>query len=255
MNSVVEYIKYRWNAKRRHGVHSPFVYELVDKCFRIKPEKIFLREIDALNQKLKVDEREIHVLDAGAGSKHFGKTRKVKDIYRISSSKGFNSTLLYKLSRHFKPKNILEFGTSLGIGTICLSNGNPNAKITTVEACPETLSLAKENFEICGKSHILLVNKTFNEFLDDYSGIEFDLVFVDGHHDGEALLSYLNRLDKITHDETIFILDDIRWSSSMKSAFDQLFKSDRFHVTIDLFRTGIIVKRPHQEKEHFILRL
>lgn len=218
------------------------------------PNSTFLRELEKLDQKLKADDRLINVLDAGAGSRHLGKQRKVRDIYRISSSKGSNSSLLYKLAKHFKPKHILEFGTSLGIGSISLSNGNPDAEIITVEACPETLAIAKENFSLTGKKNISTLNKTFAEFLDEYSGTKFDLVFVDGHHDGAALLDYIERLNTITHNETIFILDDIRWSNSMKGAFDQLVKSEEFHVTIDLFRTGIILKRPHQVKEHFILR-
>jgi hypothetical protein len=66
-------------------------------------------------------------------------------------------------------------------------------------------------------------------------------------------LNYLDRLDRITHDSTLFVLDDIRWSASMKAAFDQLVESEQYHVTLDLFRTGIILKRPQQVKEHFVL--
>lgn len=207
-----------------------------------------------LKDRLSKDERVINVLDAGAGSKHFGNQRKVSDIYRISSSRGSNGLLLYRLARHYQPKHILELGTSLGIGTLCLSSGNPIAHIDTVEACPETLAIAKENFKTVNKDNIRAVNSTFNDFFDHYSGENFDLVFIDGHHDGLALLNYLERLVSITHEDTIFVLDDIRWSESMKSAFDQLVKSDRYHVTIDLFRTGIVLRRPQQVKEHFVLR-
>ena len=43
MNLGFEYIKYQWKAKRRHGVHSPFIYDLTDKCFR-KPISNELKE-------------------------------------------------------------------------------------------------------------------------------------------------------------------------------------------------------------------
>lgn len=34
VNRFIEIIKYTWKAKGRHGIHSPFVYDLMDQCFR-----------------------------------------------------------------------------------------------------------------------------------------------------------------------------------------------------------------------------
>lgn len=40
MNRFFEIIKYTWKAKGRHGIHSPFVYDLVDTCFKwVVPKK------------------------------------------------------------------------------------------------------------------------------------------------------------------------------------------------------------------------
>jgi predicted O-methyltransferase YrrM len=226
---------------------------MVDKCFQQTVGANFKLDLLLVTERLKNNSRSIQVKDAGAGSKYFDQERRIKDIYQISSTRGKYGILLYRLSNYYRPKRILEFGTSLGVGTICLAQGNPESTVVTVEACPETLSVAKENFTLLKSKNIETVNATFDEFLNSYTGEGFDLVFIDGHHDGRALLNYLDRLDRITHDSTLFVLDDIRWSASMKAAFDQLVESEQYHVTLDLFRTGIILKRPQQVKEHFVL--
>lgn len=254
MNLAFEYIKYRWNAKGRHGIHSPFVYDLLDKAFRKIPSKEFYERRRQLFKRLKSNRDEIEVVDFGAGSRYFGSKRKVSEIFKRSASKGRKGIILQQLISHFQSKEILEFGTSLGIGTYSLAFNHPFAKITTVEACPNTLVEAEKNFQFLGLENVLTVNSRFTDFLNEYSGPKFDFVFVDGHHDGHALITYLETLSVHTHDETIFVLDDIRWSESMKNAFDQLVHSEEYHVTIDLFQIAIIAKRSHQTKEHFVVK-
>ncbi|MEN9972593.1 MAG: hypothetical protein RIS20_940 [Bacteroidota bacterium] len=39
MNRFFEIIKYTWKAKGRHGIHSPFVYDLVDTGFKLGVSK------------------------------------------------------------------------------------------------------------------------------------------------------------------------------------------------------------------------
>lgn len=253
MNPGVEYIKYRWNAVGRHGIHSPFVFDFVDKCLITKLAASEKEKINALDQKLKKDPRTITIEDFGAGSQKMGSERTVKNIYKWSSSKGKYGELLYKISKYYQPKRILELGTSLGLGTCYLSLGNPDAKITTVEGCKATRSISKENFKHLELTNIDSVLNNFKTFIEENSE-NFDLVFIDGHHDGEALLNYLNSLREVTTNDTIFVLDDIRWSDSMLDAWNTIRNSAEYNVSIDLFRVGIVIPRKQQEKEHFIVR-
>lgn len=255
MNIGFEYIKYRWNAKGRHGIHSPFVYDLLDKCLKIPFSKEDREEMQDLFTALKTDSRYIEINDFGAGSKRMSKVRAIPKIFKTSSSKGKYGKLLYQLARFHQFKHILEFGTSLGVGTCYLQLGNPKAKITTVEACKNTRSVALESFKMLELKNIESICKTFDSFLSTNPETIYDLIYIDGHHDGEALLNYLNALKVNSHDETIFILDDIRWSNSMNRAWHKIIDDSDFHVTIDFFRFGLIVPRKHQVKEHFTLKL
>jgi len=250
----LEYIKYRWNAKGRHGIHSPFVYDFVDVCIRQKVGSEDVKYLNRLFQTLKSDQREIEIEDFGAGSKKLGSSRKITSIFKMSSSKGKYGELLYRLAKHYQPETLLELGTSLGVGTTYFALGSKDSNITTVEACKNTRSVALENFDEF--SNIESQLSTFDAFLTQLpKGKQFDMIFIDGHHDGKALKNYLERLQAHSHDETLFILDDIRWSNSMKSAWDAIVQDSRFHLTMDLFRMGIVMKRRHQEKEHFVIRV
>lgn len=255
MNLVFEYIKYRWKAKGRHGTHSPFIYEMVDQCFRIAIKEADKNQIQSLVNALSRDKRIIEVSDFGAGSKSLKNKRSIRSIYKVSSSKGKFATFFYRLSAFYQPKQILELGTSLGIGTIHFSKGNPQTEVITVEACPQTAKIAVENFEKTGSKNIQLVNDTFSNYLPQINGKKFDIIFVDGHHDGEATINYLNLLQHSIHDDTFIILDDIRWSDSMFRSWELLKESETYNVSIDLFRMGILIKRPNQRKEHFVLKL
>ena len=255
MNLVFEYIKYRWNAKGRHGTHSPFVYDFVDQCMQIPLDENFIEEREKLFKSLKTDNRTITIEDFGVGSKKLSNERRISQIFKTSSSKGKYGDLLYQLSAHFKPNRILEFGTSLGIGTIHFSKGNKDSNIISVEACKATQNEAIENFRKLNCTTIKSVHATFSSFLALYSGEKFDIVFIDGHHDGDALKDYLELLNPHTHNDTLFILDDIRWSNSMFSAWKEICASQDYHVSMDLFRMGIILKRTQQEKEHFVVSI
>lgn len=227
---------------------------MVDECFKTPIKPVDKQKIKALVKSLGNDGRRLNIQDFGAGSKKLGATRVVKQLLKTSSSNGKFGKLFYQLSTHYQPNLILEFGTSIGIGSIHFALGCENATVVTVEACPETHHVALENFKNLELSTIAPLNCTFDTFLSTNPTAQFDIIFIDGHHDGKALLDYCTRLKPNIHDNTLLIIDDIRWSNSMFDAWETLKNSDEFRVSIDLFRMGIIVPRKVQVKEHFTLK-
>ncbi|MBL6660955.1 MAG: class I SAM-dependent methyltransferase [Crocinitomicaceae bacterium] len=252
MNIVLEYIKYRLNAKYLHGVHSPFVYDFMKNAMGIYIKEQHQKEILQCISNVNSNKKEIIVQDYGAKSKKLKGKRSVREIFKTSSSYGKNALLLYRISNYFKPKRILELGTSIGIGSLHLHLGYPSAHITSVEGCQETFNLAKQNLE---STNIELINSTFYDYIKSLNEESFDLIFIDGHHDGEALKYYLKLLSDYIHNDTIIVLDDIRWSNSMYNAWNKIKLEKKYHLSMDFFRMGILMKRPQQEKEYFILKL
>jgi predicted O-methyltransferase YrrM len=254
LNLIKEYLFYQLRAKNRHGIHSPFVYEFTDKCLALKLNEKHLRRLNSYLDALKQDHDTIQITDYGAGSKKLGDKRKVSQILKVSSSGKKYSTLLAKIAAYYQPKKILELGTSLGVGTLSLHLASPNSVIKTIEGCSATASKAAHYLLMHGhkKNIKQVVDKFESELKKDVT--TYDLIFIDGNHQSEAVLNILNLLKNNYHDDTIIILDDIRWSKDMKSLWKQLVNSNEYHLTMDLFRMGIIMKRSHQRKEHFIIR-
>lgn len=255
MNILSEYIKYLAKAKGRHGTHSPFVYDFVDKCLRKKVNPTYLQQLKSISSFVIKNDYYFEVQDFGAGSKKLPIKRNFKSIYRQNTTKGKYGKLLHKITNHYQPNRILELGTSIGIGTISLTRGDQDIIIETIEGDKNIHSFVDKLFHFLDIKNTHTIHSDFKSYISKYTGESFDLVFIDGHHDGNALLNYLNELKQITHNDTIFILDDIRWSDSMLDAWKKIVKDEYFHLTMDLFRMGIVIPRKQQVKEHFIIKI
>lgn len=255
INLASEYIKYQWNAKRRFGIHSPFVYDFGANCLSLPISREIYKSFKRLKRTLKKDVTQIKVHDLGAGSRKLTQHRTVRQIAKISGSNDKYGKLLYRIVKHYDSKNILELGTSLGLGTYMLAAGNAKTKVTTVEGCENTSKIAQKYFPKKQRSKVTFINDSFNHFLASLKAQPpFDLIFIDGDHKSESLFEQLRLLESYIDDETIIILDDIRWSKDMFKAWNTLANSDYFHLSLDLFKMGILMKRTHQQKEEFIVR-
>ncbi|WKD86839.1 Protein-L-isoaspartate O-methyltransferase [Polaribacter huanghezhanensis] len=257
MQKVFSYIKYLIRSTNQHGIHSPFVYDLTTKCFYKKPDSFNKKALKAHRFSILSNKSKIEITDFGAGSKVFKSD--LRAIYKIAKYAGITSNralLLSCITAYFQPKTVLEFGTSLGIGTAALHIGNPNAQITTLEGCKNTAEIAQKQFDEFSFKNIEVIT---GEFTKTLSTLKFenslDMVYFDGNHQKEATLKYFHHCLQFIHNESFFIFDDIHWSKEMESAWLAIKKHPKVKVTIDTFQWGIVFFRKEQEKEHFIIRV
>src|SRR5690606_25609425 len=108
----------------------------------------------------------------------------------------------------------------------------PFGNLTTVDACANTQFQARKNCASMGLNSIHFVNQEFDAFLATLKTEMYDLIFIDGNHQGKALKKYLFLLEKHAHDETIYIIDDIRWSKDMWQAWEEISKDDKYHLSM-----------------------
>ena len=239
-------------------MHSPFVFNLITKCFydrKSKPEYSILKNYRNL---LLENKNQIEVTDFGAGSKVFkSNTREISKIAKTAGISRKRAKLLFRVVNYFQPESILEIGTSLGLATSALALGNPNAKIVTLEGCPETANqcqLQLQKFNINSVKSIVTEFSTYFKTIN-HQAEAINLIYFDGNHSKKATLNYFELLLPTITNDSVWIFDDIHWSTEMEEAWENIKKHPKVKVTIDTFQWGFVFFRKEQEKEHFIIRV
>lgn len=247
-------VRYISKAKTRHGIHSPFVYEFIEQVIQNRSGLGAANEVESLRRDLLNDQSLINYDDFGATgqSGHFT----VSKICKKAAKSPLYTRLLYRISKKYKPTNILELGTSLGISASALATGNRNSHIISIEGSKEITEKAKANFEKLNLDSVQVIHGLFDEVLPTIliNDIKFDLIYIDGNHSYEATKRYVEMLKPFLADQACIILDDIHWSAGMEKIWDELVNNSEITLSIDLFQIGLIwINRP-QPKEHFVLR-
>ncbi len=253
---VKAYLKFLLKATNQHGVHSPFVFNLVTKCFYNKTHYTAYSQIKAYRNLLLNSTERISITDFGAGSKRFkSNQRRIADLAKHVGISKKNAALLFRLSNYFSPLQVLELGTSLALGTQAISLGAPNAEITSIEGCPNISKFATRQCSKLKLDRVSIINGEFSKILSTLNTPKFDMVFFDGNHQKEATLNYFESLLPKAHNDSIFIFDDIYWSAGMTEAWHTIKAHPKVSVTIDTYQWGMVFFRKEQAKEHFTIRI
>ncbi|RZJ71265.1 class I SAM-dependent methyltransferase [Flavobacterium sp.] len=254
---IKSYLRFLAKSSNQHGVHSPFVFDLVTKCFYDKRDFREYRPLEDYRNSLLKNDEIISVTDFGAGSRVFrSNERKVSDIARNAGISRKRAKLLFRIVRYFQPENILEIGTSLGLATSALALGNASGNAISLEGCATTSAQAKKNLSEHGLENVEVKVGEFNATLGspDIQTSIFDLIYFDGNHQKDATLAYFEQLLPTKNNDSVWIFDDIHWSEQMSQAWKIIKKHPQVTVTIDTFQWGFVFFRKEQEKENFTIR-
>jgi predicted O-methyltransferase YrrM len=254
---IKSYLHFLWHSKNEHAVHSPFVFNLLTKCFYDKKYKAEYDIFKKYRNELLNNKKTIEITDFGAGSRVFKSN--IRAINRIAQNAGISprrAQLLFRITNYFQPANILEIGTSLGLATSALSLGNPKASIITLEGCPKTAKQAQLQLKKFNCNNVELTVTEFSSYFKNHqpSTVNYQLIYFDGNHSKKATLDYFDLLLPTVTNETVWIFDDIHWSAEMEEAWVIIKNHPKVTVSIDTFQWGLVFFRYEQPKQHFIIR-
>lgn len=256
IKGYLKYLALSINSKG-HGIHSPFVFDLVNRVFRNYPDRGIVYKIENVRKRLIKDQGTIEVTDLGTGSG--GSVMQQKKVSRIARSSAVPEKygiFLYGMAREFGRPLIAELGTSFGISTMYMASACPGSEVISIEGSQETGIIASENFKKTGLANIRLLTGSFEENLPEIfqGSLSPGLVFIDGNHRKAPLLNYFGRIAELSDLNTVVIIDDINFSPEMNAAWREIREHPRVTLTIDIYRMGIVFFRTGIVRKNYIIR-
>jgi predicted O-methyltransferase YrrM len=243
-------------SSNQHGIHSPFVYDLITKCFYDKTPFSAYHNLKALRNKLIYNQDLVKIKHYSETSKVFQSNhQKISTIVKCEGSSYKKQKQLYRITNYFKPKNVLELGTSVGLGSAAMAIASNNSIIKTVEVNKNISDIAKKVFKSYQLKNIQIDTSSFKDFFKKSNYENLDLVYLDGTCDKESTIENFNSLLKHSHNESVFIINNIYWSKEMTEAWNIIKKQKEITVSIDTFYWGFLFFRKEQPKQHFTIRL
>lgn len=249
---IKAYLNYCLKRTAVSKVNHSFVKRLKTSVFS-KINTVDDIKIQSYVKSLKLDNSTLRVTDLGAGSKVTNASeRSIKSIAKNAAVSQKFGRLLYLLIQEFKCSNVIELGTSIGVGTSYLGL-NTSTQVFTIEGCPNVSSFAQSK---------LIEYSNLNFFVGEFSSQlnavlklsgKPDLVYIDGNHTYKGTLDYFKFFVKNAKPNTILVFDDIHWSRGMEKAWAEIIQSNEVRLSIDLFRMGIVFLDKTMDKNHMVL--
>jgi predicted O-methyltransferase YrrM len=253
----IQWLRHQWQGRIRHGVHSPFVFDLQTGILK-DAAMVPLPEIERLRRDLLADNSKFDRLDFGAGSRSSSATStRVNDFARKSLQSEHAARVLRGLADGIQARRVLELGTAFGITTAYLAYERPQRYVCTIEGDPLVAKKANEVWNNLGIASIESLVANFDDAIVDVIKGQplFDLILVDGNHTYEATCRYWQSLKTHISAGGCIVFDDIYWSREMNDAW-QFIQNDRdVSLTLDYFHWGVVFTFPRPQKEHYRLKL
>ena len=244
---ITSFIRWLIRSRSWRSIHSPWLFTLLTK---MRSSRFHFADIETLRAELNTNAEVVPVVDYGAGST--GSTSTVSGIARRSSKRPKHARALAALAAHLGSSSTLELGTSLGLTSAYLARHTQT--LTTVEGNPHILTLAKSHWAQLGIANVRSFSGEFDATWEAFADREYDLIFIDGNHRGEALIRYVEKSLPLLHPDGVMVCDDIHWSPDMEEAWKQLCNMSEWTVQVDAFEWGLLTRNQALKREHVRIR-
>lgn len=247
-----------------YRLHSPFVFDLANAV--LEDDRLFyaFKEVEHVRSIMLRERTELSIRDYGAGpsgtlenqSAQGYSMRKaaVKDIAKRAGSSPRQGRMLFRLINHLGCRNLLELGSSVGLGTMYIASAARLGNFIALEGDPQSANVAQLNLEILHLKNVEFgigpFSETLKPALDTLKTVDF--AFFDGNHQKQPTIDYFETALAYAHSDSVFVFDDIFWSEGMLEAWESIKAHPKVTLTIDFLDFSLAFFSPNfKEKQHF----
>lgn len=170
----------------------------------------------------------------------------IGDVARSASVSPEHAWTLWALTRSTDARRVLEMGTCVGVSGSYLAAAagadGGGGVLRTLEGHEDRAAVARDTFRRLGLVDAEVVVGSFARTLEGVLRDDtFDLAFIDGHHDHDATLRYVDLIRAACRPGAVLVLDDITWSDGMRAAWREVQSGLAASAHADLGRVGVTV--------------
>lgn len=227
------------------------------------------RWIDTLKElRAEIDSnvKPLQIVDYGAGSPDADRSRKemqegieeTRQVNELAKSGYSDCLFLFKLIRQVRPETVLELGTSVGMGAAYQGAAlqlNEHGTLTSIEGSDAIADVARSYLASVGVATVTVEVGRFQDVLPGLLDRQepIDIVYIDGHHNGDATLGYFEQIFPHLSADAILIFDDITWSKDMSRAWEIIKTDERIGTTVNTGGMGVCCTDDYLDNSYQIL--
>lgn len=198
-------ILYKIRHHRGHGIHSPFVFNLITKVIEEKTPYHVYDDISALIDPYK--------------------SLRLKKHSRLS----------FRLVNYLGAQRILEIGSGYGVNTLCLTAASRSIICTCVETSKKKYTIAEKLYVNWDREIKLQTEKQLPTLQEKQ-----DCIFLDLNNFNYSQSDICKYLCDISHEKTFIIVKGIRTNRHNQMLWRNIINIESRTAALDMFNIGIV---------------